>query len=339
MKSEELKNKLPYIVSGFLLGLVLMIFVFAISDTKTSDQDYRNLFNRYTKVFVPEVPAKVNFAGEEVPLQVYFVRKSLEREIIAGTFMHSSTIQMLKRAYRWFPVIESILKKNDIPDDFKFLAVAESNLGNVVSPSGAEGPWQFLNATGQKYGLEINADVDERYNLEKATQAACDYFKDAYAQYKNWTLVAASYNRGMDGISKAIEKQKVSNYYDLYVNDETARYIYRIIAFKQVYTYPTRYGFYTVECDFYPPVTTRIIAIDSTVKDLPGLAFKLKINYKILRELNPWLQSYTLPNKSKKIYILKLPKDPSSLLYENLLKKVPQRETFFHDTLKINSLH
>lgn len=334
-----MKNKLPYILSGLLLGLVLMVFVFAIPDTKITDQDYRSLFNRYTKVFVPEVPVKANFSGEEVPLQVYYIRESLEREIMASTFMHSYTIQMLKRAYRWFPVIEPILKKNNIPDDFKFLAVAESNLGNVVSPAGAEGPWQFLKATGQKYGLEINTDIDERYNLEKATDAACEYFKDAYDKYKNWTLVAASYNRGTDGISKALDKQKVSNYYDLYLNEETARYIFRILAIKQVYKFPTRYGFYTMERDFYPPVTTRIIAIDSTVQDLPGLALSLNINYRILRELNPWLQSYTLPNKSGKIYTLKLPKDPASLLYETLLKKVPQRETFFHDTLRINSIH
>jgi len=334
-----MKNKFLYILSGLLLGIVLMTFIFAIPDNKTTDQDYRNLFGRYTKVFVPDVPSKMNFAGEEVPLHVYFIRESMEREIIAGTFMHSSTIQMLKRAYRWFPVIEPILKINGIPDDFKFLAVAESNLGNVVSPSGAEGPWQFLKATGQKYKLEINADIDERYNLEKATQAACEYFKDAFIRYNNWTLVAASYNRGMDGLSKALENQKVLSYYDLYLNDETARYVYRILAMKQVYNYPTRYGFYTIERDFYPPVPTKIIAIDTTVKDLPALAFKLKINYRILRELNPWIQSYTLPNKSGKIYTLKLPKDQNSLLYENLLNKAPHRETFFHDTLRINSIH
>jgi len=334
-----MKNKLNYITLGLVLGTILLIFVFAVSDTNITDQEYRNLFSRYTKVFVPEIPGKAAFSGEAVPLQIYFVKESFEREIMASTFMHSTTLQMFKRAYRWFPVIEPILKKNGIPDDFKFLAVAESNLGNVVSPAGAEGPWQFLKVTGQKYGLEINADVDERYNLEKATQAACEYFKDGFSLFKNWTLVAASYNRGMDGISKALAKQKVTNYYDLYLNEETARYIYRILAIKQVYNLPTRYGFYVVERDFYPPVTTKTVTIDSTVKDLPELSRHLNINYRILRELNPWLQSYTLPNKSGKTYTLKIPKDPTTILYENLMKKVPHRETFFHDTLKINSIH
>ena len=337
---DEMKNKAGYLLTGVSLGIALMVFVFAvIPDNSSVDEAYHKLFRKYTRVFVPEVPSKVTFAGEEVPMNLYYVRESMEREVMAGTFMHSSTLQMFKRAYRWFPVIEPILRKNGIPDDFKFLAVAESNLGNVTSPAGAEGPWQFLKATGQKYGLEINSDIDERYNMEKATQAAGEYFKDGWKEYKNWTLVAAAYNRGPDGISKALEKQKVSSYYDLYLNEETARYLFRIIAIKQIYNQPVKYGFYTIEQDFYPQVPVKLVTIDSTVKDLPALALALKTNYRVLRELNPWIQSYLLPNKSGKIYTLKVPREPGALQYENLLKKVPQRETFFHDTLKINSMN
>jgi hypothetical protein len=273
-----------------------------------------------------------------MPLDLYYVREAFEREINAGTFMHSTTILMFKRANRWFPVIEPILKKHGIPDDFKFLAVAESNLANVVSPAKAEGYWQFLKPTGQKYGLEINEFVDERYHMEKATEAACGYFREAYQKFGNWSLVAASYNRGMEGLSKALDKQKVRNYYDLYLNDETSRYVFRIAASKEIYNNPVKYGFYLRESDFYPQIPTRIVAIDSAILDIPAFALKMKINYRILRELNPWIQGYTLPNKSGKIYTFLIPRD-GGLSYELLMKKVVPKETFFHDTLKLNEVH
>ena len=237
-------KKTNFIIGSFGLVLVCFVSIFAVLDIRNQDREYKGLFYRHMKVFTPEVPAVASFAGEEVPQDLYYVREAFEREIMANTFMHSSTMMMFKRANRWFPVIEPILKKNGIPDDFKFLALAESNLANVVSPSGAEGYWQFIKPTGQKYGLEINDNVDERYNMEKATQAACDYFKDAFKQFNNWTLVAASYNRGMDGLDKALDKQGVTGYYDLYLNDETSRYLFRIIAIKEVYNHPVRYGFY-----------------------------------------------------------------------------------------------
>ena len=245
---------------------------------------------------------------------------------------------MFKRANRWFPVIEPILAKNGIPDDFKFLAVAESNLINAVSPAGAEGYWQFIKPTGMKYGLEINEKIDERYNMEKATQAACDYFKDAFKEHKSWTLVAASYNRGIEGIDKALDNQKVNNFYDLYLNDETSRYIFRIMAIKEVYNHPVRYGFYLREKDFYPQIPARIVIVDSSISNLPAFAKAMNINYRILREMNPWIKNYSLPNNSKKSYTFRIPKD-GSLSYEALMKKVPESETFFHDTLKINDIH
>ena len=277
----------------------------------------------------------MDFAGENVPLGQFYVRESLDREIMASTFMHSATITMFKRACRWFPVIEPILKSNGIPDDFKFLALAESNLGNVVSPSMAEGFWQFLKGTGLKYGLEITEEVDERYNVEKATEAACQYFKAGFREYGTWTLTAASYNRGIDGVGKALEKQRTSDYYNLFLVEETARYVFRILAIKQVYNHPTQYGFYLRQSDFYPPLSTYTLTVDSTITDLPAFALKLKINYRILREFNPWLRRYTLTNKTGKKYILILPKE-GFLSQEALKKNIPPSETFFHDTLKIS---
>ncbi len=333
-----MQKKLYYTSGVLCLLLVCFISIYAIVEVKNQNNEYNALFNRHMKIFSPEVPATANFAGEVVPMELYYVREAFDREIMASTFMHSSSIMMFKRANRWFPVIEPILKKNGIPDDFKFLALAESNLVNVVSPAGAEGYWQFIKATGMKYGLEINDNVDERYNMEKATQAACDYFKDAYKDFNSWTLVAASYNRGIDGVDRALENQNVSNYYDLYLNEEPSRYVFRIIAIKEVYNHPVRYGFYLRQRDFYPQLNCRSIVVDSSIVNLPAFAKQMSINYRILRELNPWIKNYSLPNKSKKTYIFQFPKE-GALNFETLMKKVPSGETFFHDTLKFNEVH
>jgi hypothetical protein len=330
-----MKITLKYILFSTTVILVCGTCIYAVKEVRDQQMDYRNQFNRYYRIYAPEIPDKIDFAGEKVPLDLFYVRESLDREIMAGTFMHSSTILMFKRAYRWFPVIEPILKKNNIPDDFKFLALAESNLTNAVSPSGAEGFWQFLKGTGPKFGLEISEEVDERYNVEKATEAACRYFRASYQEYKNWTLVAASFNRGIDGVSKAVENQHISDYYNLFLVDETARYVYRILAMKLVYNNPVKYGFYLRESDFYPPVSTYTITIDSTINDLPAFAQNLKINYRILKEFNPWLRRYTLTNKTAKKYILILPKE-GSLSWELLKKSIPPPVTFFNDTLKIS---
>lgn len=333
-----MKSRFFYTVSTLAIVILALTLIYALPNRQSRDKDYRDLFGRSTRILTPELPAKASFCGEEVPLGLFYVREAYERELLAASFMHTSTILMFKRAYRYFPIIEPILKKNKIPDEFKFLAVAESNLSNVTSPAGAEGFWQFMKTTGQQYGLEINNDVDERYHLEKATEAACRYLMDAYSQFGSWTLVAASYNRGKDGISKALQKQKVNNYYDLYLNDETSRYLFRILAFKQVYLNPVKYGFLLREQDMYPPIPTRIITIDTAIPSLPEFALKHKINFRILRELNPWIQSYTLPNKSRKIYSFLLPKE-GALQYDALLKKIPVRENFYRDTLRINEVN
>ncbi|MCK9218416.1 MAG: lytic transglycosylase domain-containing protein [Bacteroidales bacterium] len=326
------------IFGGMVILILGLVAIVSFVDFKSKDREYENLFYRHTKVFAPELPLKANFSGEDVPMDIYYVKESFDREILANTFMHTSTILMFKRANRWFPVIEPILKRNGIPDDFKYLALAESNLANVVSPAGAEGYWQFIKPTGIKYGLEINENVDERYHITKATEAACHYFQDAFRTFKSWTLVAASYNRGIDGMSKALGAQKVHNYYDLYLNDETSRYVYRILALKEVYNHPVRYGFYLRIADFYPSIPTKSISVDSTIKDLPLFAKNLSINFRILRELNPWIQNYSLPNKSKKVYTILVPKE-GTLRNSSTIKKVLSNETFFHDTLTINEVH
>jgi membrane-bound lytic murein transglycosylase D len=332
-----MNRKTRYILGGLVLVVVCGTFICGISEIKNLDRDYRELFHKHYRIFTPEVPEQADFAGEKAPLELVYVRESFEREIFANTFMHSATILMFKRANRWFPLIEPILKKNNIPDDFKFLAIAESNFANVVSPSGAEGFWQFIKPTGQKYGLEITEEVDERYNVEMATEAACKYFQEAYSKFNNWTLVAASYNRGLDGLSRALENQKVNSYYDLSLVDETARYVYRIMAIKEVYNHPTRFGYYLRGKDFYPPIPTFKVNVDSTISDLAEFAFKQKVNYRILREFNPWIRRYNLPNKSRKTYTFILPKE-GYLRYDNLMKKMPQSETFFHDSLKISQI-
>lgn len=323
---------------GIVMGILCIVSIYAVVDWMTPEQEYKAIFNKNTRVLAPVVPAKANFAGEEAPLSLYYVRESFDREIMAATFMHSSTIQMFKRANRWFPILVPILKKHGIPDDFKFLAVAESNLANVVSPAGAQGYWQFMKATGQKYGLEINEFVDERYHVQKATEAACRYLNDAHRKFNNWTLAAASYNRGMEGMETALENQKVASYYDLFLHEETSRYVYRILAIKEVYNCPVQYGFYLLPQDLYPPVPTHPVTVDTAIGDLPGFALKLGINYRILRELNPWIRDYSLPNKSGKVYTFLVPLK-GAIDMENLLKKVPVSATFFHDTLQLKEIN
>ncbi len=331
------RKKLVYLVVAIVIVGMTGVFIFGISDKQDAERDYRGAFRRNYMIFTPELPEKVDFAGEKVPLNDLLVRESFDREILAFTFMHSTTQQMFKRAHRYFPVIEPILKKHKVPDDFKFLAIAESNLGDVTSPAGAEGMWQFLTSTGRKYGLEVNSEIDERYNLIKATEAACKYLLEAHDSFGDWTLAAASYNRGMGGLERALKGQKVTSYYDLYLNEETARYIFRILAAKEIYENPTKYGFYLKETDFYPPIKTYDLVVDTTIENLPTFAKKRGITYRIIREFNPWIHGYSLPNKSRRTYILTLPEKDALSVSSYANRKAS--ETFFNDTLKINEIH
>ena len=291
----------------FILLSILKLFSYSVTDN-LSDSDYDDYFNASYKVFSIHIPKNLNFAGEKVPTMDFSVREAMEKELIINTYWQSQTLLLHKRANRWFPMIEPILKRNNIPEDFKYIALIESQLTNVVSPQGATGFWQLVESTARGYGLEITDEVDERYDVAKSTEAACKYFKEAYKQFNNWTLVAASYNLGMGGINAQMDKQKVKTYYDLALTDETARYLYRILAMKEIISRPKVYGFMLRKKDLYPSIATKKIVVDSTIHNLADFALSQKINYKILKLFNPWLRANTLTNEEKKKYMIEVPK-------------------------------
>ena len=329
-----MKKYLIVIVPIAVLILIINLFIFSkVKNDGIGDKKYHEAFNKYYKIFAIDIPDELDFCNEPVPVQRYDVRESFDREILINTYWQSQTLMFFKRANRWFPAIEKILKKYNLPDDLKYISIIESGLMNVKSPAGAEGFWQFMKPTAKSYGLEINDEVDERFNLEKSTEAVCKYFQDAYKIYKNWTLVAASYNVGMGVLSKELQNQKVSSYYDLFLNDETGRYVYRILAVKLLLNNPRSYGFYFRKKDLYPVIPTYSVNIDSTVDDLALFSKHFNITYKLLKEFNPWIIGYTLSNKNKKSYTFIIPKI-DSLNYNVLLKDTASEVLLFDDSIK-----
>jgi hypothetical protein len=302
-------TKKYFIAIGCVIVLLSLfkIVAYSFSDTP-SDAAYDDYFKASYKVFSIRIPKNLNFSGEEVPTMDFSVHEAMERELIINTYWESQSLLLQKRANRWFPIIEPILKRNNIPDDFKYIALIESQLSNVVSPQGATGFWQIIESTGLNYGLEITEDIDERYSVEKSTEAACKYFNESFKTFKNWTLVAASYNLGMGGVQAQMNKQKVDSYYDLSLTDETARYVYRILAMKEIISRPKVYGYMLRKKDLYPPLITKKITIDSTINDLADFAIQQKVNYKILKLFNPWLRTNMLNNDQKKKYTIEIPK-------------------------------
>ncbi len=298
--------------SGFfflivLIGLVLIkIFTFSRS-AEESPASFHDSFHSQYRIYALMHPETLSFSGEPVPADQYPVRESFDRELLVNTYWQSSTLLLLKRANRWFPVIEPILAEYGVPDDFKYLALIESGLMNVVSPAGATGFWQILQGTGRDLGLEINDYVDERYHPEKSTRAACKYLLDAKERYGSWTMAAAAYNIGNSRLRRIVENQRVHNYYDLFLNEETARYVFRILAVKTIFEDPEAAGFFLREEDLYPPLSYHTVAVDTTIDDLVDFAFAHNTTYRALRELNPWLRSYELPNRSGKAYEIKIP--------------------------------
>lgn len=302
------RKKTGGIVFLVLLLLVPLEFLIFSSKMSTEDDLYWKSFLASNRTYGVIVPRDLTFADEKVPVSDFTVTESMERELIVNTYYHSQTILMHKRANRWLPFIASILKSNGVPDDFKYIALIESNLTNTISPKGATGFWQFVDGAGKQYGLEVNDEIDERYNLEKSTEAACKYFKEAYRTFGNWTLAAASYNMGIDGLKNQLEKQKANSYYDLALNEETARYIYRILAVKEIMIHPKKYGYLLRNKDLYPPIPTQKIQIDSSITDLADFAITNKVSYKILKYFNPWLRKTSLMNRNKKTYFIEFPK-------------------------------
>jgi len=258
-------------------------------------------------VYGVEVPEKVTFAGEPVPLDLFDVKESLDRELLSNTYFHSQTIRLIKLANRYFPEIEPVLRSNLVPDDFKYLAVAESGLTQAVSPAKAVGFWQLLKGTAQEYGLEVGPEVDERYHVAKSTEAACKYLIASYQKYGNWSMTAASYNAGRRGMDRQIQRQNKENYYDLLLNEETARYLYRVVAFKLIFENPSAYGFVIPENELYPVIPKRSVTVDSTVTNFADFAIWQETNYKILKFMNPWLRDTRLTVSEGRTYEIVLP--------------------------------
>jgi len=262
-----------------------------------------------THIFTPvELPTKLTFAGEAVPLEYYDVRENLDREILSTVYFHSQTIRYIKNAPRYFSIIEPILKSNGIPDDFKYLCVAESGFDvRAISPAKAVGLWQLIESAAKESGLEVNTEVDERYHIEKSTEVACRILKSAYLRFGSWSLAAASYNGGRTFVDRQIDTQRVKSYYDLQFGEETTRYVFRILAFKLVMEEPEKYGFMIKKDQLYPIIETKTVEVNRPVTDWATFAIENGINYKILKMFNPWLRESFLKNPTRKTYILKIP--------------------------------
>lgn len=288
------------------IAIIGQIFVFA-TQKDSDDETYQKAITANYKIFSPVIPDTLYFCGERVPLETFYVRECLDRELLSNMYYQSNMVLYFKRAGRFFPIIEPILKANGVPDDFKYLAVIESGLANVTSPAKAQGIWQFMPTTGKSYGLEINEDVDMRNDVVAATKAACQYLKKSHDRFGNWTDAAASYNCGEGGLSSRLSKQEVSSYYNVRLNTETTRYVYRILAVKLIMQHPQQYGYNIRKRDLYSPIPTREVEMSGMNIDLYKFAKQNGTTYKMLRELNPWLVNDKVTNKAGKTYKVKLP--------------------------------
>lgn len=290
----ELIKKTGVIASAILMSGVL---IHSAYDKQADAEVKREVYH----------PSEIDFAGEKTPLNISDVHERFDRELLINANLDATTKIIIKRANRAFPIIEPILKKNGVPDDFKYLAVIESGLVNVVSPAGAKGVWQFMPDTGRERGLEVNEIVDERYHLAKSTEAACSYLLSAYKKFGSWTLAAASYNGGVSGVNKQITFQGVTNYYDLLLTDETARYVFRILALKEIMQHPDRYNFAMPQSELYQTLPVKTVEVKTSIPDLAVFAKEQGINYKILKIHNPWLRDRKLDVAAGKAYIFEIP--------------------------------
>lgn len=297
------------ITTTLLLATYVAMRFFMFSGDPENTLTHTQQFQKNYKIYSLVSPSKLSFANEATPLHLIDIRERLDRELLVNTYWQSQTLLFLKRANKYFPTIEKILAENGVPNDFKYLALIESGLENVVSPAGATGFWQIMKGTGKDFGLEINSVVDERYHLEKSTQFACEYLKEAYNKFGSWTMAAASYNMGMNGLETQLKRQKVNNYYDLLLSTETARYVFRILAVKQILTHAKDYGFNARPEDLYKMPNLKEVVLNQPVEDLALFAAQQGSNYKILKTFNPWLRQDYLKPVLGKTYIVKLPND------------------------------
>ena len=292
------------IISLLSISIITIIFYNAI--LKTAPNPELQTHKGY-KIKALKLPSGLNLAGERVPVEINDVKERMERELLVNTYWQSNGILLLKRANRYFPILEPLLAKYNLPDDFKFLALAESGFTDETSSAGAAGIWHFMRTTGKEYGLEINDNVDERYNIEKSTKVAAEYLIKAKEKLGSWTLAAAAYNAGNRGVSRRLEAQEVSSYYDVKLPDETERYIFRILALKEIITNPKKYGFVFDKEDLYTIKETRLVKVDTTISNLTLFAKEFGMNYKELKIHNPWLREHKLNNKSRRLYEIKIP--------------------------------
>jgi len=293
----------PSVLLAITLTFVASVFQFSTEPHKNTHEEN---FTRDYQIYALNVPQEISFAGEQVPTDQFFVKEKLDRELLVNTYWQSNTLLYLKRANKWFPVIEPILKEEGVPADFKYLALIESGLTQIVSPAGAVGFWQIMKATGSELGLEVNSQIDERYHVEKSTRAACKYLKEAKEKYNSWTLAAASYNMGKNGLSKQLEKQKETDYYNLWLNEETSRYVYRILAAKTILSNPKAYGFNIREQDLWQLPETKIVTADTAIVNVADFAHQQGASYQLFKTLNPWVRGNSITNSKKKTYEFKI---------------------------------
>lgn len=292
-----------------LAFVAFKLFVFFV-DEPIEDKEFAAEFRAHYGVFALNKPERLDFAGESVPLNDPEVYERYDRELLVNTYWQSNGLLLLKRSRRYFPTIERILKEEGVPEDFKYLAVVESGFMPVVSPAGAAGFWQILPETAKGYGLEVNDDIDERYHLEKSTRAACKYLKEAKAKFGNWALAAASYNMGMGGLERQVQKQQSSDYYGLYLNGETSRYVFRMLAVKQIFEQPEAYGFRLRHKDYYRPYSVRTVEVTPPVADWVQFALDQGVNYKALKTQNPWIRNSSLTKAARSVYTVQIPLEP-----------------------------
>lgn len=295
--------KRNYLIAIASFLILTLIFSSAKKDENAEQED---VISKGSRVVAVPIPSQINFAGEQVALDKFEVKERLDRELLVNSYWQSNSLLMIKRSKRAFEIIEPILAEYDVPEDFKYLAVAESGLLNVTSSAGAKGVWQFMQSTAKSYNLEVNGEVDERLHLKKSTIAACQYLKEAHTRFGSWTLAAAAYNRGPAGVERDLKKQQVGDYFDLHLNTETSRYVLRILALKTIFENQTSYGIHLKNEDYYGSISTINVVVDSSINNIAEYALQLGTNYHVLKSLNPWLKSneLTVVNKT---YTIKAP--------------------------------
>lgn len=274
--------------------------------TSDKEEDPDKITKDYNIYALP-VPENLDFAGEPVPIENQDVYERMDRELLVNTYWQSNALLLIKRANKYFPVIEPILKEYGVPDDFKYLAVIESGLTQAVSPAKAVGFWQLLEGTARDHKLEVNSNVDERYHVEKSTRAACEYLLKSKERFGSWTMAAAAFNAGNTGVLRQLKRQEVNSYYDLLLGEETGRYVFRILALKEIMENPENYGFHFDQTHLYKNIPTYTVEVDTPVKNFAAFAREHGVNYKILKLHNPWLREAHLNNSSGKLYNIEIP--------------------------------